>query len=44
MSCELGVLSFNTKTSQDFEQYNQKFANLVDAYMNWFKIKDVSNN
>lgn len=44
MSCELGVLSFNTNPSQDFEQYNQKFANLVDAYMNWFKIKNVSNN
>ena len=44
MSCELGVLSFNTNTTQYFEQYNQKFANIVDAYMNWFKIKDVSNN
>lgn len=44
MSCELGILSFNTKMSQDFKQYNQKFVNLVDAYMNWFKIKDISNN
>lgn len=44
MSCELGVLSFNTNASKDFEHNNQKFVNLVDAYMNWFKIKNVSNN
>ena len=29
MSCELGVLSFNTNTSKDFEHNNQKFANLL---------------
>lgn len=44
MSCELGGLSFNTNVSKDFEHNKQKFANLFDAYMNWFKIKDISNN